>query len=151
MSIRRATLLLLISVLAFRVAPALAADPTPAASPGAAPAAEDFTTTKSGLKYFDIKVGTGATPAPGKSAVIGYSMAIDNGNIIERATALKPFVFVIGKDQALKAMEEGVSTMKVGGQRKLIVAPELAYGAAGGGKVPPNATLTIEMELLEVR
>lgn len=149
MQSRRATLLMLITALAFRVAPVLASDP--AVTAAAAPAAESLTTTKSGLIYVDRKVGTGATPAPGKSAVVAYSMSADDGKVIEKVTALKPFVFVMGQDQALKAMEEGVSTMKVGGQRKLILVPELGYGPAGGGKVPPNATLTIEIELLEVR
>jgi peptidylprolyl isomerase len=149
MSMIRATIpLVLCAALMTSALPAVAADPSPAASPGAA--GEKIETMKNGLGYVDTVVGTGASPAPGKTVSIAYSMSTNN-RVLEKATNLKPFTFVIGKEQAMKAMEDGVMTMKAGGKRKLIVPPELGYGAAGGCSVPPNATLVIEMELLEVK
>jgi peptidylprolyl isomerase len=122
-----------------------AADPAPAPS-----AAEATVTTKSGLQYVDVKVGTGATPKKGQTVALNYTITV-NGKKIEGSTPTQPMQFEIGKEQALKALEEGVSTMKVGGQRKLIVPPELGYGAEGiPGRVPPNSVLNFDVELLSV-
>jgi FKBP-type peptidyl-prolyl cis-trans isomerase FkpA len=149
MSMIRATIpLVLCAALTTSALPAVAADPTPAASPGATD--EKIEKMKNGLGYVDEVVGKGASPARGKTVSITYDMQA-SGKTIEKAGPAKPFAFVIGKEQAMKAMEDGVMTMKVGGKRKLIVPPELGYGATGAGSIPPNATLVIEMELIEVK
>jgi peptidylprolyl isomerase len=126
--------------------------PAPAASPAAAqdaPAAQTPTTTESGLQYVDTKVGTGAGAKVGQTVSIKYTIFIKDSKIEERSVV--PMTFTIGKDQALKGLDEGVRTMKLGGQRKLTVPPNLAYGAEGAKKVPPNSTLTIDVELVEIK
>ncbi len=110
--------------------------------------------TPSGLKYVDLKVGTGAKPEKGQTIVVHYTGWLTDGkkfdSSVDRGT---PFRFQIGRGRVIKGWDEGVSTMKVGGKRKLIIPPHLGYGnrGAGGGVIPPDATLIFEVELLEVK
>jgi peptidylprolyl isomerase len=115
------------------------------------------TTTPSGLKITDSKVGTGATPKPGQICVMHYTGWLYEGGAkgkkfdssLDRG---QPFEFPIGRRQVIPGWEEGVATMKVGGKRTLIIPPELGYGARGaGGVIPPNATLIFDVELLDVK
>jgi peptidylprolyl isomerase len=148
-TIRRAAVLALVTT--FFLAPTLAvgADPTPAASPGAAD--EKTVTTKSGLRYTDIEVGKGNLPKTGQTVSVKYVIYV-NDKKVEASSPDANFEFILGRDQALKAIEEGVSTMKVGGKRKLIAPPHLGYGAEGvEGKVPPNTAMTIDLELFAIR
>lgn len=110
-------------------------------------------TTPSGLKYIDIKEGTGATPTRGQTVTVHYTGTLENGKKFDSSRDRKrPFDFTIGVGQVIKGWDEGVGTMKVGGRRQLIIPPELGYGARGaGGVIPPNATLIFDVELLEVR
>lgn len=127
------------------------ADPTPIPSASSAPTAEEKpTVTKSGLEYKEVKVGTGAMPKDGQTVVIAYDIQV-GAKLIESRKAGTPFEFKLGRGQALKGLEEGVSTMKVGGQRKLRVPPALGYGAEANAKVPANSDMIIDVELLEVR
>ena len=122
-----------------------------------AQAAGASTTTPSGLKITDTKVGTGATPKPGQICVMHYTgWLYESGakgkkfdSSVDRG---QPFEFPIGRRQVISGWDEGVATMKVGGKRTLIIPPELGYGARGApGAIPPNATLKFEVELLDVR
>ncbi len=129
-----------------------------ALNPVAAQAAGSAAATASGLQTTDIKIGTGASPKPGQICVMHYTgWLYQNGvkgkkfdSSVDRG---QPFEFAIGQRQVIAGWDQGVATMKAGGKRTLIIPPELAYGArgAGGGLIPPNATLMFEVELLEVK
>ncbi len=110
-------------------------------------------TTPSGLKYTDVKEGTGAQPRAGQTAVVHYTGWLLDGTKFDSSKDRgQPFSFPVGQGQVIKGWDEGVATMKVGGKRRLTIPPDLGYGARGAGNViPPNATLTFEVELLEVR
>jgi len=109
-------------------------------------------TTPSGLQYWDIVAGTGATAAAGSTVKVHYTGWLINGGKFDSSRDRgEPFSFLLGAGQVIKGWDEGVAGMKVGGKRQLRITPELGYGASGaGGVIPPNATLIFDVELLEV-
>ena len=111
------------------------------------------TTTPSGLKYEDVKLGSGDTAAAGKTVSVHYTGWLTDGKKFDSSKDRgQPFDFPLGGGRVIKGWDEGVQGMKVGGVRKLTIPADLGYGARGaGGVIPPNATLTFEVELLEVR
>ncbi len=114
-------------------------------------------TTPSGLQITDTKMGTGAQPRPGQTCVMHYTgwLYRDGAKAEKFDSSLdrgEPFEFCIGQGQVIRGWDEGVATMKVGGQRTLIIPPQLGYGARGaGGVIPPNATLIFDVQLLDVK
>ena len=107
-------------------------------------------TTASGLKYIEIVEGTGATPVTGQTVSVHYTGTLENGKKFDSSRDRgQPFEFQIGQGQVIKGWDEGLSTMKIGGRRTLIIPAELGYGDRGaGGVIPPKATLIFDVELL---
>jgi FKBP-type peptidyl-prolyl cis-trans isomerase len=118
-----------------------------------AQAAPKEVTTPSGLKYTDLVVGTGVQPKSGQTVVVHYTGWLTNGQKFDSSKDRnQPFSFTLGKKQVIAGWDEGLSTMKVGGKRRLTIPPDLGYGARGAGNViPPNATLIFEVELIDVK
>ncbi|MBI1954836.1 MAG: FKBP-type peptidyl-prolyl cis-trans isomerase [Acidobacteria bacterium] len=111
------------------------------------------TTTASGLQYWDIKAGTGDTAVAGKQVQVHYTGWLTSGKKFDSSVDRgQPFAFPLGAGKVIKGWDEGVAGMKVGGKRQLRIPPKLAYGegGAGGGLIPPNATLLFDVELLGV-
>ena len=110
-------------------------------------------TTTSGLQYWDIAAGTGATAVAGKNVSVHYTGWLTDGKKFDSSLDRgQPFVFPLGGGRVIKGWDEGVAGMKVGGKRQLRIPPELGYGARGaGGVIPPNATLIFDVELLDVK
>jgi FKBP-type peptidyl-prolyl cis-trans isomerase len=117
---------------------------------------QKMTTTKSGLKYTDEKVGTGETAVKGASVQVHYTgwLYVNGKRGSKFDSSLDrnmPFEFKLGARQVIPGWDEGVEGMKVGGKRELIIPPDLAYGPkAVGGVIPANSTLDFEVELLKV-
>jgi peptidylprolyl isomerase len=112
----------------------------------------DFTTTESGLKYYDLEEGSGKSPEQGQPVSVHYTGWLEDGTMFDSSLSRgQPFQFVIGQGQVIPGWDEGVASMKVGGKRQLVIPADLAYGEQGaGGVIPPGATLVFEVELLEV-
>jgi peptidylprolyl isomerase len=111
-------------------------------------------TTPSGLKYEEIKVGTGTQPKKGQVIKVHYTGTLENGTKFDSSRDRgQPFEFNIGAGQVIPGWDEGLSTMKVGGRRKLIIPSKLGYGPGGtpDGTIPPNATLIFDVELLGIK
>ena len=112
------------------------------------------TTTPSGLKIEEVKVGTGDVAVAGKNVTVHYTGWLTDGVIKgKKFDSSKdrgdPFEFSLGGGMVIKGWDEGVQGMKVGGTRLLTIPAALGYGSRGaGGVIPPNATLLFEVELL---
>ena len=119
--------------------------------------AQPVTTTPSGLKIIDLKIGTGPSPKPGQICAMNYTgWLYENGKKGAKFDSSldrnEPFTFPIGMHRVIAGWDEGVAGMQVGGQRTLIIPPDLGYGASGaGGVIPPNATLIFDVDLLSVK
>jgi FKBP-type peptidyl-prolyl cis-trans isomerase len=109
-------------------------------------------TMPSGLKYWDIKIGTGATATKGKPVKIHYTGWLESGRKFDSSVDTgQPVIFMLGAGQVIKAWDEGVEGMKIGGKRQLLIPPYLAYGHLGTETIPPNSTLIVDVELLGVQ
>jgi peptidylprolyl isomerase len=117
------------------------------------PGPDGAVTTASGLKYVDEVVGTGESPKTGQSVTVHYTGTLENGTKFDSSLDQgRPFTFRIGTGSVIAGWDEGLMTMRVGGKRRLIIPPNLGYGAAGSPpKIPPNSTLIFEVELLGVK
>lgn len=109
---------------------------------------EGIVTTDSGLQYEEIECGEGDAADRGDTVTVKYRGTLEDGTEFDSGT----YPFQIGTGSVIAGWEEGIQGMKVGGKRKLIIPPELAYGSQGRPPViPPDSTLIFEVELLEIQ
>jgi FKBP-type peptidyl-prolyl cis-trans isomerase len=108
----------------------------------------------------DLTPGTGAEIKSGQNALVHYTgwlyeaAAPENkGKQFDSSVGGEPFEFAVGAGHVIAGWDQGVAGMKVGGKRRLVIPPDMGYGArgAGGGLIPPNATLLFDVELVEIR
>jgi len=105
-----------------------------------------------GLKIEILKEGTGVAARAGDKVTVNYVGTLENGTKFDSSIDRgQPFKFTLGQNSVIQGWELGVLGMKIGEKRKLTIPPELAYGVAGaGGVIPPNATLTFEVDMLGI-
>jgi FKBP-type peptidyl-prolyl cis-trans isomerase len=106
----------------------------------------------SGLKYEEIECGDGEEAASGDTLTVHYVGTLADGTKFDSSRDRgQPFTVQIGTGQVIQGWDQGIPGMKVGGIRKLIIPPDLGYGAAGSPPaIPPNSTLIFEVELIKV-
>ncbi len=129
---------------------------TPAATAGTEggppPVSAEATVTASGLQIIDIEVGSGEEASAGQTVVVDYTGWLADGTKFDSSIDRnQPLRFILGVGQVIPGWDEGVVGMKVGGSRRLIIPPDLAYGAQGRPPViPANAELTFDVQLLSI-
>ena len=106
----------------------------------------------------DLTVGTGGDAVNGRLLTVNYtgwfygeSRPDKKGPVFDSSAGGDPFEFTLGAGQVIAGWDLGLQDMKVGGVRRLVVPPSLAYGSFRNGPIPPNATLVFEVELLDVQ
>lgn len=110
--------------------------------------------TPDGLKYYDVKVGTGPNPKVGQTVSVQYTGTLLDGTKFDSSYdhGGKPIDFPIGVGRVIPGWDEGVPTMKVGGKRRLVIPGPLAYGPnPPTPTIPPDATLVFDIELVAVK
>ena len=130
-----------------------------AAALGLGACAETPAGPSSGAPYsqVDLRLGTGADALTGKNVVVNYTGWLydpaktdGKGLQFDTSVGLTPLTFAIGSGQVIQGFDRGVTGMKVGGARRIVVPPSLGYGASRNNSIPPFATLVFEIELMEV-
>lgn len=138
--------------------PAGTASPEPAPAPGPPPSPSVAPAPPTTLAQTELKPGTGTTAVAGKQVTVNYTGWLydaarpdQKGQEFDSSIGREPFTFTLGARQVIPGWDRGVEGMKIGGRRRLVIPPDLAYGPTGaGGVIPPNATLVFDVELLKV-
>jgi FKBP-type peptidyl-prolyl cis-trans isomerase FkpA len=111
-----------------------------------------MTKSPSGLYWQDLYEGSGSVARRNRTVTVEFTMWLHDGARVRgSADSGDNPRFTLGSDEILPAWNEGIEGMREGGRRKLVAPPHLAFGAAGSGAIPPNATLVMTIELLDVR
>ena len=109
----------------------------------------DMPTEPSLFRAEDILVGEGAPAASGDTLTVHYIGTLESGQVFDDSYMRgEPFTFRLGAGTVIRGWDLGLVGMRVGGKRRLIIPPELAYGSQGRSPIPPNATLHFEIELI---
>jgi FKBP-type peptidyl-prolyl cis-trans isomerase len=121
-------------------------------APGLDVGVDLMTVTDAGLYYQDLLVGDGDEAAAGDSVAVHYTGWLHDGNKFDSSVDRgEPFTFVLGTGQVIPGWDQGVQGMRIGGKRKLVIPPDLGYGASGHpAGIPGNAVLVFDVELLEI-
>jgi FKBP-type peptidyl-prolyl cis-trans isomerase len=111
-----------------------------------------MTKTSSGLYYQDTQVGSGTTVIAGYHVTVHYTLYLPNGVTVETSVGKSPLQFTVGANprQVIAGFDEGMVGMRVGGTRKLIIPPELGYGAVETNGIPANSILVYTVQLISV-
>jgi len=145
-----------LSLIAILVGTVLAVACGEGASTGESTGASNVTT----LQKTDVKEGSGVEAVAGKNVTVHYTGWLYDANAADHhgrkfdssRDRNEPFTFGLGAQQVIQGWDQGVAGMKVGGQRTLVIPPDMGYGSRGaGGVIPPNATLVFDVELLDVK
>ena len=110
------------------------------------------TTTESGLKYEDVKIGDGTLcKGRGQTAIVHYTGWLEDGTKFDSSKDRDdPFSFPVDCGYVIRGWDEGVVGMQVGGKRRLVIPPDLGYGDRANGPIPANSTLVFEVELQKI-
>ncbi|WVQ80674.1 FK506-binding protein 4 [Cryptococcus sp. DSM 104549] len=107
-------------------------------------------TLPSGLIIEDVKVGEGPVAKTGKRLGMRYIGKLTTGKQFDANTSGKPFTFVLGKGEVIRGWDEGLAGMAVGGERRLTIPPQLAYGSQKIPGIPKNSTLKFDVKLVSI-
>lgn len=108
-------------------------------------------TPQTGYVSEEVVVGEGEIAERGDRLTVHYVGTLTNGQVFDSSLdSNSPFAFTLGAGDVIRGWDEGIEGMRAGGKRRLMIAPDYAYGERGIGPIPPNSTLIFEVELLNV-
>ena len=111
----------------------------------------DTVTTQTGLRYVEIETGSGASAGLGSGVAVHYSLYLrSSGAFLQSSCGSNTLDFPVGAQGIIPGFQEGIIGMREGGVRRLIVPPNLAYGEAGQGQIPGNATIIFDVHLARI-
>lgn len=116
--------------------------------PGSVPAVAGQVIEAATFRYIDVKIGGGDAAKPGEEYTVHYTGWLRDGTKFDSSIGKQPLKFVQGRRQVIAGWEMGFEGMRVGGQRRLFIPYQLAYGEQGRGSIPPKAELIFDVELL---
>ena len=103
------------------------------------------------LQITEVTVGTGATAVSGDTVTVNYVGAFLDGTVFDSSYSRGvPYTFQLGANVVIKGFDQGITGMKVGGRRVVVIPPDLAYGSQGSGSIPPNTPIQFQIDLVGI-